>query len=271
MTHDDGQALPTAADDGRTSLPPQPDETRRRWSDRPGRIPALTFARLLTTSPGLDEIPRCLVGLLAWPLGATGALIVRQQDGEVSTLARYEEPLDSNLEVLRGPESEPCVSEIVAATGGLSPVVWTESDHRSCRPMAAWPLDSLNGHLDHLVMILGAPELAGTVSDRISGIPEVLAVYLAGKEPGFGRSATVESSPSRAAAHLSERQTRVLQLMAHDLTMQQIASIIGYSDSTVRMESLAIYRALGVHDRRQAVDTARSLGLLPRLGSPLDS
>ena len=66
-------------------------------------------------------------------------------------------------------------------------------------------------------------------------------------------------------------EARVLELMAHDLTMQQIASRIGFSDSTVRMESLAIYRALGVHDRHQAVETARSSGLLPRLGSPLGS
>jgi len=52
-------------------------------------------------------------------------------------------------------------------------------------------------------------------------------------------------------------------MMAHDLTMQQIASRIGFSDSTVRMESLAIYRALNVHDRHHAVERARELGLLP--------
>ena len=62
---------------------------------------------------------------------------------------------------------------------------------------------------------------------------------------------------------LSERQSRILELMAHDLTMQQIASRIGFSDSTVRMESLAIYRALGVHDRHQRRRGRAVVGLLP--------
>ena len=137
--------------------------------------------------------------------------------------------------------------------------------------MAAWPLESTNAHVDHLVLILAAPESATLVTERVEGIPQVLAVYLAGAE-----AAAVSTTPSRQAGppgvvRLSERQTRVLQLMAHDLTMQQIANIIGFSDSTVRMESLAIYRALGVHDRHQAVESARSLGLLPRVVSPLDS
>ena len=208
---------------------------------------------------------------LSWPVGATGALIMRDEGGELRILARYEEPLDPSLEVLRGQDSEPCVADIVATTGGLSPVLWTEPGHRGCRPMAAWPLETSNGHVDHLVLILGAPESAETVSDRVMGIPEVLAVYLAGKNPGGGTTASAQSGSSGAAVRLSGRQARVLQLMAHDLTMQQIASIIGFSDSTVRMESLAIYRALDVHDRHQAVETARSVGLLPRVASPLDS
>ena len=139
--------------------------------------------------------------------------------------------------------------------------------------MAAWPLESSNGHVDHLVLILAAPESAETVTERMMGIPEVLAVYLAGREPEAApRARHRPASPARPGRRPAvRRQARVLELMAHDLTMQQIASIIGFSDSTVRMESLAIYRALGVHDRHQAVETARSMGLLPRIASPLDS
>ena len=52
-------------------------------------------------------------------------------------------------------------------------------------------------------------------------------------------------------------------MMAGDLTLQQIASRIGFSDSTVRMESIAVDRALGVHDRRHSVSAARQWGLIP--------
>ena len=218
---------------------------------------------MLTTSPGLDEVARCLVGLLSWPVGATGAVIVREQEGVRRILARYEEPLDPHLETLRGRESEPCIADIVAAAGQLSPLIWTEPGHRGCRPMATWPLESTGSHVDHLVIILAEPESVATVAERVSGIPEVLAVYLAGREPESAGPVATESDSRRTAVHLSARQARILEMMAHDLTMQQIASRIGYSDSTVRMESLAIYRALGVHDRHHAVETAREIGLLP--------
>jgi DNA-binding CsgD family transcriptional regulator len=262
MTESDRRTQSTTDGGDVAATPPAPDGMNRRWSDRPGRTPARTFARVLTTSPGLDEVVRCLVGLLSWPVGATGAVIVRDQDGVRTILARYEEPFDPSLEVLRGRESEPCISDIVAATGALSPVIWTEPDHQSCRPMGAWPLESSNGHVDHLVIIFGEPEPSGIVADRMFGIPEVLAVYLAGREPGSIGPVATESDASGTTVHLSGRQARVLEMMGQDLTMQQIASRIGFSDSTVRMESLAIYRALGVHDRHHAVDAARAMGLL---------
>jgi len=44
--------------------------------------------------------------------------------------------------------------------------------------MAAWPLTSRDGHVHHLVIIFGEPESAATVTERMLGIPDVLAVYL---------------------------------------------------------------------------------------------
>lgn len=61
---------------------------------------------------------------------------------------------------------------------------------------------------------------------------------------------------------LTSRQRQVLEHLAQGLTMRQIGARMGYSDSTIRMESLVIYRALGVHDRDSAVLVARNDGLL---------
>lgn len=61
---------------------------------------------------------------------------------------------------------------------------------------------------------------------------------------------------------LSPRQLDILRLMEEGFTNARIASEILYSESTVRMESMAIYRSLGVHSRQEAVRTARQLGLL---------
>jgi DNA-binding CsgD family transcriptional regulator len=249
------------------SIDDRPPLTQRRWRDRPGRTPSITLARLLTTRPQLGEIPRCLVAILSWPVGASGAILLRQHGDEMTTLARYEEPLDPQRGARQGQQSEPCVTDIVTAAAGLSPVIWTEPGHPGCRPMAAWPLDTSGDHIDHLVLVLAAPLDVQTVSDRLQGIPEVLAVYLsrAGNE-GSEHVSTTQASAS-AVPRLSPRQMQILGLMADDLTLQQIASRIGFSDSTVRTESVAIYRSLGVHDRRHAVAVAREEGLLPFQGT----
>ena len=79
-----------------------PHAEGRRWNDRPGRIPALTFARYLTTTPDLREVAPFLVGLLAWPLGATGVFIVRDHGDAIETIARYDEQIDGvNARILQ--------------------------------------------------------------------------------------------------------------------------------------------------------------------------
>lgn len=55
---------------------------------------------------------------------------------------------------------------------------------------------------------------------------------------------------------LTERQLQILELMARGKTNTSIAREIGYSESTVRHESMAIYRALGVASRQEAVRVA---------------
>lgn len=64
---------------------------------------------------------------------------------------------------------------------------------------------------------------------------------------------------------LTPRQEEILRGMARGLTNRQIALRIAFSESTVRLESIAIYRRLGVHSRSQAVMAARQVGLLREL------
>lgn len=63
-------------------------------------------------------------------------------------------------------------------------------------------------------------------------------------------------------ADLTERQRRVLELLSERMTYDQIASRIGYSHSTVREELMHVYRLLGVHSRREAVNEAIRRGIL---------
>lgn len=61
---------------------------------------------------------------------------------------------------------------------------------------------------------------------------------------------------------LTVRQVVILQAMARGLTNAQIAREINFSESTVRLESMSIYRTFGVHSRTDAVRAAQDVGAL---------
>jgi DNA-binding NarL/FixJ family response regulator len=61
---------------------------------------------------------------------------------------------------------------------------------------------------------------------------------------------------------LTPRQVEILHAMSLGRTNRQIARQIGFSESTVRLESMAIYRHFGVHSREDAVQAARESGSL---------
>jgi DNA-binding CsgD family transcriptional regulator len=63
-------------------------------------------------------------------------------------------------------------------------------------------------------------------------------------------------------AHLTERQQTVLNYLAEGYTNGQIAQRMDFSESTIRQETMAIYRYLSVGGRREAVSAASIRGLL---------
>lgn len=62
---------------------------------------------------------------------------------------------------------------------------------------------------------------------------------------------------------LSEREERVLEQLATDLTIPEIANAAVLSYNTVRTQQRSLYKKLGTSDRAEAVARARELGLLP--------
>jgi DNA-binding CsgD family transcriptional regulator len=56
---------------------------------------------------------------------------------------------------------------------------------------------------------------------------------------------------------LSLRQMKILDLMAQDFTNPQIAKDLGFSESTIRQESMRIYQILQVTGRKEAIHEAR--------------
>ncbi|NJM06423.1 response regulator transcription factor [Candidatus Gracilibacteria bacterium] len=68
--------------------------------------------------------------------------------------------------------------------------------------------------------------------------------------------------PTRLPEMLTRRETEILALLAERWSNQEIAEHLTVSLNTVRKHTSTIYDKLGVGSRREAVSTARALGLL---------
>jgi DNA-binding NarL/FixJ family response regulator len=80
---------------------------------------------------------------------------------------------------------------------------------------------------------------------------------------GFRTVAASESVKDVSPEDMTERQMAILIEMAHGKTNIVIAREMILSESTIKQESVRIFRAIGVGTRQKAVLKARALGLLP--------
>lgn len=82
---------------------------------------------------------------------------------------------------------------------------------------------------------------------------------------GFAPDPGLSPNARAAIEELTTRQVTILTLMGDGLTNAEIGHRVLLSESTVRQETIRIYRALAVTGRMEAVAKARAIGLLPKL------
>ena len=68
---------------------------------------------------------------------------------------------------------------------------------------------------------------------------------------------------------LTERELAVLQLLRGSLSRREIAAELGRSPNTIKTQTQAIYRKLGVSTRRAAITRGLDTGILPPRGRQL--
>lgn len=76
----------------------------------------------------------------------------------------------------------------------------------------------------------------------------------------------VINNSAESSNELTERQVTVLSMMALGQTNAEIARAMLLSESTIRQETVRIYRALGVNSRNEASKKGKALGLISRSG-----
>ena len=105
-----------------------------------------------------------------------------------------------------------------------------------------------------------------SVTERLAELtpPISLALDLSGTNGSRRRLGGASTTQSRGNSdgELTARQREVLRYMAQGMTNGQIARVLKFSESTVRQETMAIYRTLQVRGRAEAVQFAEDRGLL---------
>jgi len=89
------------------------------------------------------------------------------------------------------------------------------------------------------------PELISFIW-AIAGLLGMYATHISGFSSEEDHSITHE--------HFSRRQLTVLKLLREKLTNREIADELGFSESTVRQETIRIYQILNVANRREAAN-----------------
>jgi DNA-binding NarL/FixJ family response regulator len=100
-------------------------------------------------------------------------------------------------------------------------------------------------------------------SDQVQLFSSLLTIYLSGKLILIPLSKTL-TSPATAeqVSKLTARQLLILTGMVEGKTNHEISIDLGFSVSTIRHETMAIYKELGVSDRKEAARVGQAESLI---------
>lgn len=136
----------------------------------------------------------------------------------------------------------------------------------STAPIIAIPL--LSGNLPTAVatLVLRPGASRQYFSDQIVPLISKLVGHQIELLTASGRAKGIQTfSGSSSVAEISTRQIKILEFMAEGLTNAEIARKLLLSESTVRQESVRIYRIFNTDNRQEAVAAGREAGVIAKL------
>ncbi len=114
-----------------------------------------------------------------------------------------------------------------------------------------------------LVAVLSNPSLGEGLNEELLEIVSQAIGFFVATTPDSGIPPISRRSAMRSKS-LTARQVTILHMMADSLTNAAIAKELLVSESTIRQETVKIFRELNVTGRTAAVSRARELNLLNR-------
>jgi DNA-binding CsgD family transcriptional regulator len=217
--------------------------------------------------PGMEDIPRALATDYLTEYGIKGIRFgLLNSDDSLLLLGQYGYPDAMAWRNRTIPSAEwhaidtPDVQLIVSASGRR----WTENSRLFVNTLRDHGV--VQGYLTVEFIDPVTDSNKQKVGDAIDDLCMAVALYL---------SFQIRRSPNQAVSinslgvtrdlggtQLSARQLSILHGMVDGKTNHELATELGFSVSTVRHETMRIYQALSVSDRKEAAKKALLLGLV---------
>ena len=225
------------------------------------------FIEWMSFHPGMEEIPRALATDYLTEFGVKGIRFgLLNSDDSILLLGQYGYPDAMSWRNRTIPSEEwraidaPDIQLIVSSSGQK----WTDD--------SKFYVSTLRDHgviQGYLIVEFTNPVSDGNkvkTSETIEDICMPIALYLSFQiRRSPNQAITINSlDPTRESgtAQLSARQLAILRGMVEGKTNHELATELGFSVSTVRHETMRIYQALTVSDRKEAAKKALVLGLI---------
>lgn len=225
------------------------------------------FIEWMTFHPAMEDIPRALATDYLTEFGVKGIRFgLLNSDDSILLLGQYGYPDAMAWRNRTIPSSEwqaivsPDIQLIVSASGQE----WTDD--------ARFFVSTLRDHgvvQGYLIVEFSNPideSKKQVISETIDNLCMPIALYLSfqiRRSPNQAISInSLGDSKDTGDTQLTARQLSILRGMVEGKTNHELATELGFSVSTVRHETMRIYQALTVSDRKEAAKKALVLGLI---------
>ena len=225
------------------------------------------FIEWLSYHPSSEDIARALATEYLAEFAVLGVRFGRvNSDDSIVVLGQYGYP---NAEEYRGrniPSAEwrAVDAEDIKIIAGHSKETWTPDSRMHV--ISLRDRGVIQGYL--IIEFHKSVECADQprVAEVIADLSVPLALYLSFISRPVGSSIGGITIPADSrdagAGQLSQRQILILRGMVEGKTNHELATELGFSVSTIRHETMRIYQALAVSDRKEAAKKAITLSLI---------
>jgi DNA-binding CsgD family transcriptional regulator len=218
-----------------------------------------SYIEWLSYHPTPDEITRALVLEHLVTYGACCARIGRlNADDSLTFIGEYGFEDGRTGKTFAGEEWRAWTHDAADIALGRNPNHWSDD-----KKLIMFQMRSRGAMQGHLVIRFSSPvEDIKRVEDVVLDYAIPTSLYLSLSDGGQKRLNNQTSSTDTGANQLTQRQLAILGGMVEGKTNHELATELGFSVSTIRHETMRIYQALAVSDRKEAAKKALTLSLL---------